>query len=565
MSIANAYASETSQYRSRKLWVKVVVPIACIVLFVLAAIIGYNLKVQGDLVETEAAAQNTRLADTINNAIFDALSTGDNDVVRRQFDRLNEKLPGISIYVYDFNGIVSFSTDVSTVGASMDGLLKETDATASFKQMLRDHKASPATTIDFSGSPHNVEHLPIFNEKSCFHCHGRSQKLLGGITVASNIGGLLDTMHSTRNRSLLIGIVGLLVLVASIYFLFRFLVDKPIQVILGLTERLREGDFTQHVETNRRDELSHILNRLNLVSSEMRHIFNDFMKDSKMLEEASVHLAKISSELKTESESTSNQSNSVSESTREMSSTMNSVAAAMEETSTNISMVTASADELSKTISEIAQSSGKTQTVIDSATATFAEVSEVVRELGNAAREIDAVTDSIRGVSDQVNLLALNATIEAARAGEAGKGFAVVAQEIKELAKQSATATDSANEKLNWMQAKTEETMDRIQKISVIIDDANNSVSSIVAAVEEQNASTKEISANMTQASTGISEVNVSITRTAEASEQVSDKIRLVDTSTQHIRTSSELLNQRAAELSEFSTKIKNAVHRFKV
>ena len=554
-----------SECRTCRLWVMVVVPISLIVLVVLAAIIGYNIKVQGDLVETEAAAQSTRLANTIDNAIFDALSTGENDDVRAQFTRLNKKLPGVSIYVYDFRGMVSFSTDPSAVGSSMNSLLSETEAAGSLKQMLSDHEPPPGMNVDLSGVPHNVEHLPIFNEKSCHHCHGQSQTLLGGITVASDIEELISGVQKTRNSSLAIGVAGLIVLVALIYLLFRHLVDKPVQAILGQAEKLREGDFTQTVDISRRDELAHIQNRLNMVSGDLRGIFQDFMADSNRLADASVYLAEISAKLKTEAGSTSEQSNSVAESTREVSSAMQSVASSMEETSTNISLVTTSSDELSKTIDEIARSSGKTQNVIDSASSTFVEVSGVVSELGDAAREIDVVTDSIREVSDQVNLLALNATIEAARAGEAGKGFAVVAQEIKDLAKQAANATSDADEKLKWMQAKTKETMDRIKNISSIMDEANHSVNSIVAAVEEQSASTKEISTNMSQAAEGVADVNSNIARTAQAAEQASDRVRLVDESTQNILSDSDNLNQRADELSDLSNKIKSAIHRFKV
>ena len=71
-----------SNRRTCTLRVMVVVPISLIVLVVLAAIIGYNIKVQGDVVETESAAQSTRLTNTINNAILDAANTGENDDVR---------------------------------------------------------------------------------------------------------------------------------------------------------------------------------------------------------------------------------------------------------------------------------------------------------------------------------------------------------------------------------------------------------------------------------------------------------------------------------------------------
>jgi hypothetical protein len=55
----------------------------------------------------------------------------------------------------------------------------------------------------------------------------------GGITVASDIEELISGVQKTRNSSLAIGILGLIVLVALIYLLFRYLVDKPVQAILG--------------------------------------------------------------------------------------------------------------------------------------------------------------------------------------------------------------------------------------------------------------------------------------------------------------------------------------------
>ncbi|MGD8700867.1 MAG: methyl-accepting chemotaxis protein [Desulfosarcina sp.] len=566
MSTTQASQSNQEVVRGRKLWGMVLMPVFVVVVVVLIAMISYNLSMQAKLVDEQVAHQNTRLADTINNAIFDALSTGDNDVVRAQFARLSEKLPGVSIFVYDFHGNVSFSTDTATVGASMSKVLQETQAARAVQRMLREHTA-PASNdrINCGEETYSLKHLPIFNQQSCYHCHGQSQKILGGITVASSIQSMLDGMGTTRNRSIAIGLAGLVILVSSIYFLFVYLVNKPVQLILALAQKLRQGDFTHQVTTNRKDELAHILNRLNMVSSDIGQIFKNFTADSDQLADSSQQLAQISEKLRIEAESSSEESNSVAESTREVSATMNTVAAAMQQTSTNISLVTTSSDELFKTISEIAQSSDHAQTIINNGTQRFTDVSEVVRELGTAAKEIDAVTDSIRDVSEQVNLLALNATIEAARAGEAGKGFAVVAQEIKELAKQAATATNDADEKLRWMQSKTDETIKKIQQISTIMDDASNSVNTIAAAVKQQSAATKEITDNMTQASGGICEVNDSIARTAQASEQVSDRVLKVDASTQQILSGSEMVNQKASDLSQLAARIKNTVHKFKV
>ena len=146
---------ETSQlqsrtHRSSKLWVMVLVPIFVIVLVVLIIVIGYNINAQQNLVDKQVADQNKRLANTINNAIFDALRTGNNDVVRSQFARLNEKLPGVNIYVYDFRGTVSFSTDSSKIGVPMDEVFKRTEAADTVNRMLTDHLTpESASTFNF--------------------------------------------------------------------------------------------------------------------------------------------------------------------------------------------------------------------------------------------------------------------------------------------------------------------------------------------------------------------------------------------------------------------------------
>lgn len=548
------------------MWIMLLVPIFMIVVIVLAAMITHNIISQSKLVDQQVGDQNKRLAGVVNNAIFDALSSGDNEIVRSQFSRLDQKLPGVSIYVYDFRGTVSFSTDRSMVGASIEQVVEDDKAIARIRMMLSDGQ-TPDTIgkIYKNKTLYSVKHLPIPNEQSCYHCHGQSQKILGGITVASDLSNSISTMSSIRNQSVLIGLSGLVILVSAIYMLFFVLVNKPVQMILNQAQKLRQGDFTHRTKTQRKDELAHILNRLNLISDEMRSIFQGFTQKSDRLAESSEQLIGISEKLKSEAEWTSEQSNTVAESTLEVSTTMNSVAASIEETATNISQVTTRSDELFKTISEIAESSGKAKSVIDNATSSFVNVSEVVQELGQAAKEIDVVTDSIRDVSEQVDLLALNATIEAARAGEAGKGFAVVAQEIKELAKQTASATNNADEKLRWMQSKTAETMEKIKQISDIMDEANHSVNTIAAAVEEQSASTKEIAENMTQASEGVSEVSDNIACSAQASERVSERVRDVDNSTQQILIGSESVNKQAGDLSQLAEEIKTEIHKFRV
>jgi methyl-accepting chemotaxis protein len=191
----------------RKLWVMVLVPLFIVVLVVLAVMIAFNLHAQQTLVDSQVNDRNNLLANVVKNSIFDALSTGDNDVVRSQFARLQEELPGVSIYVYDFHSKVSFSTDSAAVGVAMDRVVEKAQAVHTIGTVLKEGKNS-TTTADLSGEPHSFTHLPIFNERSCHHCHGQTQTVLGGITVASNLATAAFSLALSAWQSLSLRFTG---------------------------------------------------------------------------------------------------------------------------------------------------------------------------------------------------------------------------------------------------------------------------------------------------------------------------------------------------------------------
>jgi methyl-accepting chemotaxis protein len=279
--------------RQRKLWIMVLVPISAIVILVLASIIWLNHAAQTEMVGRQAAGRNTMLAQTVNNAIFDALSTGENDRVRSQFARLDEQMQGARVFVYDFNGRVSFSTDKTAVGKEIESHVAG-GAAASVRDLLQTGSATDSAGMIFTGEGvFQVNSLPIHNEQRCHHCHGRNRDLLGGITVISRTDALLQDLASSRKRNILVGAGGVLVLVACIYLLFHFLVNQPVQVILDLARCMRGGDFTRQVTTRRKDELAHIQNRLNLVNGELQTVFSGFLHDSNTMAESSSQLAAI--------------------------------------------------------------------------------------------------------------------------------------------------------------------------------------------------------------------------------------------------------------------------------
>lgn len=548
-----------------RLWLHLMVWISGVVTAVLALVIFSGLLSQKDLSSHQMVLQNTMLAGVVQGGMFDALATGDNDVVRAQFQRLHDTLPKLKVFVYDFNGKISFSTENGTVGEPVQSILGDGAAGAVETMMAENRDDDQSVHARFNDERFGVANRVIPNETRCFHCHGRSRAVLGGISVCSSEEDTLAAIDASRNRSILIGFGGVVGTIVMIWFLFNTLVNRKIALMFKATEKLREGDFTWKIDVNGRDEVSHILSRINLVNQDLSTIISHVINESTSLSEASTGLNAISRELLETSGDTSAKSHAVSAAAEELSSTLNAIAAYVEQAASNVNIVASASEEMTSTVNEISKNTGIAKSIIAKTVTGFAQVGEVVDELGTAANEVDMVTDEIRAISDQVALLALNAKIEAARAGEAGKGFAVVAQEITDLAAETGRSTLTVDEKLRWMKAKAANTVTGIKTLTTTVNESDAAVAAIAAAVEEQAITTQEIANNIAQVAEGFANVNDNVSQGAVAAQGVAKEIVVIDESAGTMDANSREVNASASSLSRVADELQEMMKKFTV
>ncbi|MBI9090233.1 MAG: methyl-accepting chemotaxis protein [Desulfobacterium sp.] len=548
-----------------RLWLHLMVWISGVVMAVLASVIFSGILSQKNLSSNQMVLQNTMLAGTVEGGMFDALATGDNDVVRAQFQRLHETLPKLKVFVYDFNGKISFSTESGAVGESVRSILGDGAAGAVETMMADNRNDDQIVHTRFSDERFGVANRVIPNETRCFHCHGGSRAVLGGISVCSSEEEILASMDASRNRSILIGLAGIVGTIVLIWFLFNTLVNKKIALMFKATRKLREGDFTWKIDVDGQDEISRILSRINLVNQDLSTIISHVIDESSSLSNASAGLNTISQDLLETSGDTSTKSHAVSAAAEELSSSLNSIAAYVEQATSNVTFVASASEEMTATVNEISKNAGVAKSIIAKTVAGFAQVGDVVDELGAAANEVDMVTDEIRAIADQVALLALNAKIEAARAGEAGKGFAVVAQEITELAAAAGKSTVTVDEKLRWMKDKAANTAAGIKTLTTIVNDSDEAVTAIAAAVEEQAITTHEIADNIAQVAEGFANVNDNVSQGAVAAEGVAKEVVAIDESAGTMEVNSREVNASAATLSRMADELQEMMKKFTV
>jgi methyl-accepting chemotaxis protein len=553
-------------YFKEHLWIQVLTVLSTVFVLVMGTMITLNIRGENAMVKAQMKHQGEMLAESVEGSMDDALAIGNNEAVRKQFQRLKQKLPDMDIFVFGFKQAISFATNPDVVGKSVGTLIKEESVQKAVAGMLEDGEA-PAEPFEerINGSPYITLSRPILNEARCFHCHGASREVLGGALIRLSAEKGFAAIRAARNENIAIGAVGLGIIIVLIYTAFHLLVNKRVEVLLDATQRIGNGDLTYHREIKRRDELSHIGGRLNDMAENLRNMFKDIFSSTETLASSSTEMSTIAEQMSAGSEQTSGKANTVAAEAEKMSANMTSVAAAVEEASTNVGMVATAAEQMTSTINEIAQNTEKARMITGEAVSEAKSASDKVDELGKAAQEIGKVTKTITEISEQTNLLALNATIEAARAGEAGKGFAVVANEIKELAKQTAEATGEIRKKIEAIQGSTEGTVAQIEQISKVINEVNEMVSTISSAVEEQSVTTKEIANNVTQASQGIQEVTENVAQSSTVAGGIAKDISEVNQAAGEMSNSSSQVNLSAEELSKLAEQLREMVGKFKV
>ena len=364
-------------------------------------------------------------------------------------------------------------------------------------------------------------------------------------------------------------IVVLFAISLTIGMALSFFISRMIVKILGqavsFSQRMADGDFSQKLELQRKDEFGVLTQALNEMSTKVGNIIGKMNDEVVTLSSTSNELSVISQNMTQGANEVANHSTSVAAATEEMSSNMNTVAAASEQASTNVNIVATASEEVSSSIDVVAGKTKEARGITHDAVNLASSSQEKVDALGKAANEISKVTEVITEISEQTNLLALNATIEAARAGEAGKGFAVVANEIKELARQTAAATGEIRAKIDSIQYSTGATVTEIRQITAVINKVDAIVADIAISVEEQSATTSEISENVLQAAQGISEVNENVAQSSAVADKVAKDIADVSQSASALAKNGEDVEESSKELQTVANRLQAMISQFKI
>ncbi|GEM_PF-3451556 len=323
-------------------------------------------------------------------------------------------------------------------------------------------------------------------------------------------------INETATRWLiLIGIVSALI-AAVISIIIVLGIRRPLKRLTQFSHRLSCGDLTDNLCRIPDDEFGTIGRMLNEITLHLNQLVSEVVLTSSELNRSSDVLLE-------------NNQTSITR-VNKISADIETLSAALQELATSALHIEARTNHTQNQVDQIDNLIANSETLSTDNANKLKQLGEqmtqacgLVQNVRRRSDEINSVIAIIRAVAEQTNLLALNAAIEAARAGEDGRGFAVVADEVRELAartQQSTTEIESIIESLQIRSTQAETMVNTGNQIAQErIEDANRLSADLKQARQraaEIKSMSAEIATSATEQGTVIQDVAKNIVELAE-------------------------------------------------
>ncbi len=303
--------------------------------------------------------------------------------------------------------------------------------------------------------------------------------------IAEKLQTRLDdqTSHMFTTAAVLLTVMSIIIYLYSAFFLS---VQYSIARFFSAAQKIAQGDLTQVITFDGKDEMGQLRDAFNEMTSEVRGILST-VKDT------AENVGEKVSEVEAIANSSRQAVTTQMAETEEVASTISD----MSERAITVVTMAGEAEQAALSGAERSQQAGQ---VVDNVITDVQQLSEemsnsmeAVNRLAENSTNISSILGTIKGIAEQTNLLALNAAIEAARAGEQGRGFAVVADEVRTLASRTQGSAAEIEGLIKEVQQNIQRAVDTMEINKKMVNKTVESSGQVGEALESIQGSMQEI------------------------------------------------------------------------
>ncbi len=235
--------------------------VSTISVIVFVVLVGLSAYMQRSTMHSELDRSMTRASELVQMSIEKPMVVGNDQGTREEFARLREKYGDLALYMTNFRGNITYSTDTAAERRDLSEILSSPDMLALSERALREPVRAGAT-IEDKGRTLFVRVTSIANTPSCYHCHGKSQPILGQLLVAQDISPVIADIRFQLYENIAVSAVGLLALLGGVLLFIRKSIVNPVRYITNASEEVSRGNLNADLLVRSEDELGQLSQHL---------------------------------------------------------------------------------------------------------------------------------------------------------------------------------------------------------------------------------------------------------------------------------------------------------------